>query len=331
MSNETEPGSETQPATERADPAASGPPPGAEVAAPPARDLDQTVVATERAAAPKPAGEPAYVPPPKQEPAPPSGGHRGLGMAAMVLGVIGIVISLVLAVGVMAGQAWLNPKVDSLAATVDSGLAVVGPRIDGASAKVGDIAGSVGSLAASAQAVADAPSPGSQVVAKFLTDVTNLSDRYLALRQAYAGVRETAVSALGKLETIDRFTPGTLVPQNVVDGLAALDAKLQAFDATIMGLINPVDTTGPINTAAAAVAQKAATLSAGLQDVSGALADVKTRLDSLRTQVRSAADTAKMAITFGAFGGALFFVYLAFLHWVLFRTGRQMRRTPVGG
>jgi hypothetical protein len=277
------------------------------------------------AARPEPAQDVAAKP--SEVAAAPAGGrHPKLGLAAEIVGVVGIVVFLALAVGIVLGRGWAVSTMDDLAAGVDSRVAKVVPMLDTASGKVSEVSGRLGAVADIAQSVADSPSPAQAILQKLLTEVTNVSDRYMALRTSYADARDTIVGIIDRLQTMERFIPGFSVPQGAVDKLAAVDAKVRELDAAIMGITGALPQDGAVNQAAGTIADKVGKASTTLDALSTTMSEAKQRLVDLRAEIKSKVDTLRTAITLGSFALVLLCAWIAVLHWVLFRTGRQLRR-----
>jgi hypothetical protein len=272
------------------------------------------------AAAAVPAQAPSPAPPPV------SRRKRALGILAQVAGVLGIVVCLALVVGVLLGRGWATDSVSQVATGVDEKLALAVPLMDKASAKVSEVSGRVGALADAATTVAALPGPGAELRTGLRSALNRVSERYLELRSTYGDVQQAAGGALDRLQTLEQVIPGFELPQGPVDALARLDAGVQELDATITGLADAVPETGPISAIATAAATKATEAQAKLQDVNGVIDDARTRLDEVRAKVASTADTINAAITIGAVGTILILLYFALLHWVLFATGRRLRR-----
>jgi hypothetical protein len=87
-------------------------------------------------------------------------------------------------------------------------------------------------------------------------------------------------------------------------------------------------TDGPVQKVAGVVAERVATLQAGLTQLNTALDGAQTRLAELRTQVASTTDTINLFISIGSILLFLLFLYFALLHYVLFHVGRGMGRAP---
>ena len=259
----------------------------------------------------------------------PAGRRRPvLGLVAQIAGVVGIVLCLVLAVGVVVGRGWATDTVTQVAISIDTKVSAAAPLLDLASQKVSDVSGNVGAVADAATAIAARPNSGSGLLQGLSGAVTKVSDRYLELRAQYGELKATITGALDRLQLLDRLIPGFSIPQGPIDALAKLDASITDLDAKIMGLANAIPETGPIDAAATAIATKAGDVQAKLDALVGVIDDVHAKLVDLRAQLASTVDTIKSAITVGSIVLVVFFLYLALLHWVLFRTGRQLRRGP---
>jgi hypothetical protein len=274
---------------------------------------------------------PASDPAAREPPPGPKTRDRVLGTAGQIVGVVGIVVCLLLAVGVVVGRGGAVGTVDDVAATIDAKIAKAEPLLDQASAKVGEISGRVSTVADLAAGIAADPSPGGAVADALRTGLATVSDRYQALRANYGDVRESVQSVVDRLQTLDRLVPGISIPQGPVDALAALDTRLQEFDAKVTGVITIDPGQGPVNQAAAAIAQKAGDINGKISDLQGGIGEIRQRVSALRTKLSDTAGTINLGITLGATGSFVLLLYLALLHWVLFRhSGEIRRRQPAG-
>ncbi len=298
-------------------PAAPGPATAPEAA-------PEDVPSFEAAPAPAVAAASAAVTPP---PVRASKRNRVLGLTAQAAGVIGIVLFVALAVVMLLGRGWATSTVDDISAGIDAKLAQVEPLVDNASTTVSEINGRVGALTDAANSLAAQAAATPDLLGGVRDQVANLQNRYLEFRQTYSDVRDTALTALDRLQVIDRLIPAFDIPQEPVDALMALDARMQELDTKIMD-VSAAITNGPIQEVAGVVAEKAATLRDGLTRVTSGLDAAQTRLAELRSQVASTADTINLFITIGSILLFLLFLYFALLHYVLFHVGRGMGRAP---
>jgi hypothetical protein len=251
---------------------------------------------------------------------------RALGAAARVAGLVGIAICLLLIVVTLVARGWVVARVDEAEATIDGGLARGATLLASATQRVAEVGATVGKVGASAEAVSSAARPSGALVQALLGDVTNLSQRYLDARAAYAQARETIVDALARLETIDQLLPGVALPNGPVDALSALDESLRALDARIMEVVRANPAAGSVQAWSRVVAEGANRVGAALDEVSGRLAAADARLAGMRSDLAAAADRIAVAATLVTIGAILLLLYLALLHWVLYRAGRDAHR-----
>ena len=198
-------------------PAAPGP-----ATAPEAAPAD--VPSFEAAPALAPAAAAATATPP---PAGPSKRSRVMGLTAQAAGIIGIVLFVALAVVMLLGRGWATSTVDEISAGVDAKMAQVEPLVDNASTKVSEINGRVGALSDAANALAAQAAATPDLLGGVRDQVANLQNRYLEFRKTYSDVRETALTAIDRLQVLDRLVPGFDIPQEPIDALKGLDARLQ--------------------------------------------------------------------------------------------------------
>ncbi len=250
---------------------------------------------------------------------------QALGTTGQIAAVIGIVVSFALIVVVLLGRGWLVGRTDELAGTIDGGLAKGVTLVDTASARISEVSGRVGAVADAANAIAANPNPAPALSEALSAQLQPIQDRYLALRSAYTDVRTTVVSALDRLQTLDRLLPFISIPQGPVDALTTLDARVQAIDAKVTDLL-ATPGSGAVNAVAQGIATKATDLQGRLQSVTATLDDVGTRITTLQSNVQAKADQIKLLVTLVSLVLILGLLYSAFLHWVLFRASGGRRR-----
>lgn len=250
---------------------------------------------------------------------------RALGVAGQAVGVIGIVVSLALIVAVLLGRGWAVDRTDEVAASVNGALTRGVTLVDTASTRVSEVSGRLGGVVDAANAMATQSNPAPGLSAALSAQLQPIEDKYLALRSAYTDVKSTIVSAFDRLQTLDRLLPFISIPQGPVDALTTLDGKFQDLDAKMTDLFTTPGS-GAVNAVAAGIATRASNLQGGLESVTTTLDDVSTRVTALQVKVQDKADQAKLLATLAAIVLILLFVYLAFLHWVLFRASSRVRR-----
>lgn len=253
---------------------------------------------------------------------------RILGLTGQAAGIVGIIVSLLLIVAVVFARGWAVDTVSGIETRVDNGLAKGIPLIDEASTKVADISTTVSAVADTARAVAAVPAPALALVDKLTGAISQLSERYLELRTTYADARETIVSVLDRLKTLDAIVPGIDIPQGPVDTLASVDTRIRELDASVMEILSANPGSGAATAVAGKIAERAAALEDRLANASTILADTKVKLDSLRTEVASTAGTVTTAINVLSVLMVLGLIYLVAVHVVLYRAAKDASRTP---
>ncbi len=314
MTDEMQP--EPVPASEPVPPASDATEPVPVVSAP----VPEVAAAT--TAAPVPAANAAA--------AAPSGSstkrNRVAGLTAQAAGVIGIVLFVALAVVMLLGRGWATSRVDQISGDIDAKMAQAVPLLDTASTRVSEINGRVGALTDAANTLAgQAEAAGPGILDGLRAQLSNLQSKYLEFRAGYTDLRSKATSAIDTLKLLERVIPGFTVPQGPVDALNTLDGIVQEVDAKITDASAAL-TDGPAQKLAATVAEKSATLQAGLGKVTTGLDNAQAKLAELRTQVADTTSTITTFINIGSILLFLLFLYFAFLHWVLFRTGRGLTK-----
>jgi hypothetical protein len=296
----------------------------------PAEDVPPTVPtpdATPSGAAPAGDASSAVIEPPAAVPTA-SARNRRLGATGQVAGVVGIVVCLVLVAGVILARNWLVDGVDQVAGAVDTALGAGTTLIDTASTKVGDVSDRVGAVDDAANAIATNPNPVPAFSDAVTTRLAPLSDRYLAFRTSYAELRERLVSALDRLQLLDRLLPFFSLPPGFGDRLAQINSRAQELDAVVMGLMEMTPGAGAANAFGAAVAAQTAKVGTALDGVVAGLDQFKGNVETLQTDVRTAADRVNLAITLAALVMIVLLLYLAFLNLVLYRSAEGLRRGP---
>jgi hypothetical protein len=268
------------------------------------------------------------VPPTTPAPAKRSRSRRTAGLVGQVVGVIGIVISLLLVVGVIVGRGWLVDQVNAVETSIDATIARAQTPIDNAQATLADLTTRIGEAADAANAVAVDPGATPAALQGVLDRIDGLSQRYLELRQTYANVRGDIVSLLDRLQLLDRLVPGFSIPQGPVDALTTIDEKARALDEGIMQLVDAGTAVGAANAAAQAIADRLTRAEQALEGIGTTLDTVEARVTALRGEIAQTAASIETAITVIAIVLVLLFLYLAFLHLVLFRVGRAQTRAP---
>jgi hypothetical protein len=255
--------------------------------------------------------------------------RRSAAVAGQLAGVVGIAVSVLLIVVVLLGRAWIGGVVEDVRTGIDGAIARTAPVLEGAQATVAGVAERMDDLAAAAQAIAEDPGPAPAALAAIQERIAALSERYLALRAAYADVRSDVVAAVDRLTLLARIAPWVEIPAGPVEALATFDERIRELDARVMAVFEAGSAArGAADRTAAAVAGAARQVQGALDGVTAALETVETRLAALREQVAGVASSIGSVLTLGSLLIVVLLVYLAFLHVVLFRASRRFGAAP---
>ena len=254
--------------------------------------------------------------------------RNALGVAGQVAGVIGIVVRGILIVLVLLARGWVVQTADDLAAGVNTTIARADPLLEIADRAIDNVGERMNDLATAAEQVATTDRPTPEALVPLQERLSTLTERYLVLREGYASLRAEVASAADRARTIAQLLPFIDIPTGPRDALTAVDQRLQALDDRIMGVVEAGGLGGAIDQRAAAIAERARAAEASLGDATAAIAEIEARLVELQAKVTGVAQTVDNLSTIVTLLLILLLVYLAFLHVVLFRVGRQYREPP---
>jgi|SRR5215218_2395916 len=256
--------------------------------------------------------------------------RRTASVAGQVVGVVGLVVCLALAVLVLLGRGWAVAQVDAIAASADDGLAQGVPILQAADDRVTDVSGEVQRISEFATTIAAAAAPAPDAAEGLSNRLASVSERYLPLRAGYADGRARLASAMDRVEALSRFVPGVSVPQGPIDALRAVDTAIQTVDERVVALLGTNGEATVVKGTAQRVSTASASLLESLTAVSTRLDEAETRLTEARVNVASTFDTITAALSLGALLLVLALLYGAALHVVLLRSAGGLRRSRTG-
>jgi hypothetical protein len=251
--------------------------------------------------------------------------RKAASVGGQTLAVVGIVVCIVLAALVVLARGWAVDQVDAVGDSIDAGLARGIPALQAADTRVAEVGTRVQEVADAATAVATSDAVAPQVAQALSGRLSGISERYLPLRAGYADARSDLVSALDRVQAVQRFVPGITVPQGPIDALASLDQAVRAVDERITGILAANQAGTAIRETAQRVADAAPGVQTALGDVSTRLANAETRLNEARADVTSTMDRITSLITIVTLLILALLVYVAALHVVLLRSAGRLR------
>jgi hypothetical protein len=244
--------------------------------------------------------------------------------AVQVAGIVGIVVCAVLIVIVWIGLGTVGSKVNDLAAGVNAGFnratdaaATVAGNLDAAAVAAGSIGTDASTLASSV------PTP--DAVTKLANRLGGFVDGYRDLRVRYGALRENVTGAISSLQNVARFVPGLDVPDQPVDALAGVDAKLQSIDDSITSTWQALQGSDT-NAAGTAVAATSARLQTVLTEASAAVGTLNDRLVAAQTRAGAATDQLRTILLIVAVVISLLLIWVLALNLALWQLGRHWKR-----
>lgn len=236
-----------------------------------------------------------------------------------LLGLAGLIVCIALAVGILAGRAWIGVAVGDGFATVDTTISDGLARIDEASARLADGRASLGQLL---DDLGPLPST-SPIPAAVAARITQVVDAAAPARDRFVEARSQAQAAVGYLQLIARVVPGVELPTGVSAALANANDRLAQIDNALVTLRSAVRATAG-DVAAAATAMRDA-----VSNARDSATGLRGEVDQLRTRISDVHATVDRVLWIGA--GALLLVvgYVALLNLLVIWLARRGRRAEI--
>jgi hypothetical protein len=253
---------------------------------------------------------------------------RTFGMVFMVVGGIGLVVSLLLVPAIWIGRSYAYDQISALAGGVGGPVVQVEESAGELRGRVDALRNRIREVGQQVTTVADRGTIDQQAAARLvaLLDST-LGDEYARLREAYVSMRERLRSLAETRDRMQRLLPGFSIPLPPSDELAIIDQGLQAMDSAMRQMrANLAEGTLPGTTLLRQVAagleqldQRLGALVAGFDRISARLDQVQVALDNAEARLQTYVTIAAIVFT-------LLFLYGALLHAALIAAGRSWWR-----
>ena len=237
---------------------------------------------------------------------------RKTSILLQAFGLIGLIGSLVLGVGILFGRSWASDTVGQVFVVADSSI---GDGLAAYDDATGRLNGRIDDLDALLGLVGSAPA-NSPVSAAIAGRIAGVTDGYTALRDRYVQARERAQAALRTLAIANRI-PGLEVPTDLGDSLANVDARLAQVDEAVTGLRTAAS--GRAGDLAAAVTTFRDRL-AGIQELTQTVRD---RIVALQDRVGVVHGRVDTGIWLGAGALLVIVLYVALLNLLIIWLARR--------
>ncbi len=249
---------------------------------------------------------------------------RFLGWLATILGVIGIVICLGVAIGVWAVRGPVSDRAHEIAAIATEGLQKASDLTDTATARLTTTSENLGNITSVLTSAAASPLVDTAVGTKIRDLVSGFVEGpYADVHESVAGLRERLTSISDVVQRLDTAIPGIELPGVVTSTIDDVDARLTQLDSTVASVNqiagNGVTTSEQLTALSTQVSQ----IQGVVDTIVPALGTAKTQIAEAQTKVAQVSDRVDSWLTIGALGTTILFIYLALLNVLLYKQGRR--------
>ena len=249
---------------------------------------------------------------------------RILGWLATVLGVVGIVGCLAVAIGVWVVRPAVSDRVHEVAAIGSEGLT----KADDLAVRAGDRLTKVSDRLTNIEGILDTVAGSSLIDTAVGTAIRDAVSGFAGgpfadLKESFSGLRERVVTLSSVVQRLDEAIPGIELPGVVTDTVTDIDARLTQLDSTVAS-VDAIAGNG------VTTSEQVTQLSTQVAEINDVIAVVIPALDTARAQIADAqlridqvSDRADGTITLLSIGVSILFIYLALLNVLLYKQGRR--------
>jgi hypothetical protein len=252
---------------------------------------------------------------------------RIVGWLAAILGVIGLVICLVIAIGVWLVRPDIVTRVDHIASIAIEGLDQAAALSVDASDLTVEVGERLDTVASTAQQVSENPILDAAVDRLLGGAITNLvSGPWNQVQDRLGGMRERVVTLSSVVQGLDSAIPFIELPGVATAFVDDVDARWTTLDERVQEM-ETIASEG-VGTAerAGRIAQAATEASERLAAVNVALGEVHGKIEAAQADIAAAADRAESTLTWVALVICIISVWVGLLHLLLIAQGRRWIR-----
>jgi hypothetical protein len=252
---------------------------------------------------------------------------RIVGWLAAILGVIGLIVCLVIAVGVWFVKPELERRVDHVATVAVDALEQASGLSTDASELIVQVKERLATVASTASSVSGNPiltAAADRLLSGTISNV--VAGPWNQLQDRLSGMREKAVGLSTSVQALDEAIPFIELPGVATGFVDDVDARWSEVDQTVQDM-EALAADG-IGTAerAQAIATAATEASAKLDAVNVALGEVHGRIETAQSQVDAASDQIGGILGLSAIAICLIAIWVGLLHLLLIAQGRRWAR-----
>lgn len=248
-----------------------------------------------------------------------------LGALAIVVGILGLLLSLAGIGGAVVGRSWAGDRLDELADAARSGLEKAVSVSDEAITALQNGSDEVTTIATTASTLAQSTTVADTAISALQEKLAPLSQRYTELRDRVVVFQEKANSVIETVQRLDRLIPGLELPSGPTDLLQGVGDRLTQIDQSITDMqARAASRTGAQETANV-IAVSAGRLQDGITKATDVVTQIQEKLVAMQDRVDKAADRLDLYVTAGAAVFGLFWLWIAILNLGLIALGRRWR------
>lgn len=202
-------------------------------------------------------------------------------VGAGIVGIVGLIVSAILAIGIVLASGWVTDQIDEVFSSVDDVVLNGSTVVDAASGRLQERAADLDAFVAAAGVAAGSATIPQELAAR----ATSIADRYQEVRDGYVAVRARLESAFETMAQISRFAPGLGLPAEPPAELAALDERIVEIDANVSRL--RADLGGTVDQ----LVETVTTMRSAVDRVVDVTDRIQTRIDDVQTRLDRANET----------------------------------------
>lgn len=252
---------------------------------------------------------------------------RALGWLAMVVGVIGVVICLVVAVGVWVVKPQVTDRAHEIVAIAHEGVQKADDLAVTASGHLTTVSEKLASIESLLTSVAGSPLVDTAVGTNIRNAVSGfVGGPYTDLMADVSGLVERVQGLSTTVQRLDAAIPGLELPGVVTGAVDDIDAKLTQLDQAVTSVdaiagngVTTSEQLTQLSTQVSGINEVIQVVIPGLETARAKLADVETRLTGTDDRIERIAGIS-------AVGVSILFIYLALLNLLLVVQGRRWAR-----
>jgi len=247
-------------------------------------------------------------------------------LAAKVGGIVGVVICALIIVVVWFGFGTVARAVDDLGNDVNAAFDRAITVSESVAGRFDDAVITIDTMRADIAEAAASRTPDMARLSNLQARLEQVSARYLDARVRYAEARESVVGVVSRLQEIARIIPGSRVPENAGDRLAAVDAKILEIDEAIIATGTSVADADPGQAVADALAARATPLKDAIAGGAEAVHGLSANLAGLQATADSTIDGIGLVLLLAALALSVLFGWVLGLNIALWLLGRSWER-----